>query len=95
MAMVSSHLAYLKVLDFLSEHFNEMVGSDMVRDLAGWLCDLGKWAHIVDNKGFVSQNKLRFLPSTTDTRYRPFWEAPCPHYLIRDYNVQWDDCRWF
>lgn len=39
---VSSSLAYLKVLDFLGEHFNEMVGSDMVRDLAGWLCDLGK-----------------------------------------------------
>jgi len=58
MAMVSSCLAYLKVLDFLSEHFNEMVGSDMVRDLAGWLCDLGKWAH---NKGFVSQNKPQVL----------------------------------
>jgi len=93
MAMVSSCLAYLKVLDFLSEHFNEMVGSDMVRDLAGWLCDLGKWAH---NKGFVSQNKPQVLTLYHWHQISTFLvDASCPHYFSRDYNVQWFDCRWF
>lgn len=89
-----SSQSYLNVVDFLGEHFNEMVGPDMVRDLTGRFCDLGEdkhtWQTIRDLCQTSSSQPVAVTPDIN-----PLEMPPVLIISPGDCNVQWNDCKWF